>query len=231
MSTMRSGFNRFQELNFSHSAAGKSRERIASSPDNSSHLELQIMLRTKRQHCQQIKVELKKQRDFQYSDYVKKSFKYQELLDINDHKKKRLPTLNAKIGEVIKISASDQQTKIVEYSLLTEYFHVDQVKPQTREGHTTTAYHNTVVVIGGHCSAPFPFAYIFSLANHSWTKQFPMPSARSYHSTVLYKNRYAIVFGGMGPYDLSRKCRVCYNSVNVVDLHTQTGRVLKMGSE
>ena len=174
---------------------------------------------------------MKKQRDFEYSDYVKKSFKYQELLDINDHKKKRLPTLNAKIGEVVKISASDQQTRIVEYSLLTEYFHVDMAKPETREGHTTTSYHNTVVVIGGHCSAPFPFAYVFSLTSHTWTKQFPMPSARSYHSTVLYKNRYAIVFGGMGPYDLSRKCRVCYNSVNVVDLHTQTGRVLKMGSE
>jgi hypothetical protein len=89
-------------------------------------------------------------------------------------------------------------------------------------------YHNTAVVIGGHCSAPHPFGHVFSFPTLSWTKQFPLPSARSYHSTVLYKGRYAIIFGGMGSYDISRKCRVCYNSVNVIDLHSLHGRVLKM---
>ena len=48
---------------------------------------------------------------------------------------------------------------------------------------------------------------------------------------MLYKGRYAIIFGGMGSYDISRKCRICYNSVNVIDLHSLHGRVLKMGSE
>lgn len=37
-------------------------------------------------------------RDAEVADYVKKSLKYQEILNINDNKKKRLPTLNTKIG-------------------------------------------------------------------------------------------------------------------------------------
>ena len=41
-------------------------------------------------------------REAELNDYIKKSQKYQEILNINDNKKKRLPTLNAKIGEVIK---------------------------------------------------------------------------------------------------------------------------------
>jgi len=40
----------------------------------------------------------------QMNDFVKKSLKYQELLDINDNKKKRLPTLNSKIGAVKRVS-------------------------------------------------------------------------------------------------------------------------------
>jgi Rab9 effector protein with kelch motifs len=35
----------------------------------------------------------------------------------------------------------------------------------------------------------------------------------------------------MGVYDISRKCRVCYNSINLVDLQTWTSRTLKMGNE
>ena len=35
----------------------------------------------------------------------------------------------------------------------------------------------------------------------------------------------------MGQYDVSRKCRICYNSVNLIDLHTLSTRVLKMTGE
>lgn len=43
-------------------------------------------------------------REVEVNDYVKKSLKYQEILTLNDNKKKRLPTLNTKIGEVVKKS-------------------------------------------------------------------------------------------------------------------------------
>lgn len=103
--------------------------------------------------------------------------------------------------------------------------------PPSREGHTTIIYHNTAVVIGGHCSYPYSTAHIYSFTSKSWIKQFSVSTARSYHSAVLYKDRYSILFGGMGAYDVSRKCRVCYSSVNIVDLHNMTTRVLKMGGE
>ena len=35
----------------------------------------------------------------------------------------------------------------------------------------------------------------------------------------------------MGQYDISRKSRPCYNSVNIVDLHSFNTRVLKMRGE
>lgn len=48
---------------------------------------------------------------------------------------------------------------------------------------------------------------------------------------MFYKNRFIIVFGGMGVYDISRKCRVCYNTINLIDLQTWTSRALKMSNE
>ena len=86
------------------------------------------------------------------------------------------------------------------------------------------------IIIGGHCSTPFSMAQIFSFDNNNWVKQFMVSSARSYHSSIFYKNRFIIVFGGMGVYDISRKCRVCYNSINLIDLQTWTSRVLRMSN-
>jgi len=87
------------------------------------------------------------------------------------------------------------------------------------------------VIIGGHCSYPYPIAQVYSFETHSWTKQFNINSGRSYHSAILYKNRFVIVFGGMGTYDVSRKCRVCFNTINLVDLQSWNSRILKMHSE
>lgn len=58
-----------------------------------------------------------------------------------------------------------------------------------------------------------------------------LSSARSYHTAIFYKGRFIIIFGGMGTYDISRKCRVCYNSINLIDLQTWSCRALKMTNE
>jgi hypothetical protein len=86
------------------------------------------------------------------------------------------------------------------------------------------------IIIGGHCSAPFSIAHVFSFDTNTWMKQFAVSSARSYHSAIFYKNRFIIIFGGMGVYDISRKCRVCYNSINLIDLQTWSSRALKMSN-
>ncbi len=57
-------------------------------------------------------------RETEVGEYVKKSLKYQEILNINDNKKKRLPTLNSKIGEVVKKSAVETAAKNVEYTMI-----------------------------------------------------------------------------------------------------------------
>ena len=49
---------------------------------------------------------------------MKKSLKYQEILNLNDNKKKRLPTLNTKIGEVVKKSAVESIAKNIEYTMI-----------------------------------------------------------------------------------------------------------------
>ena len=87
------------------------------------------------------------------------------------------------------------------------------------------------MVLGGHCSFPFPSGHIYNVNENSWVKQFVLPSGRSYHSTILYKDKYAIIFGGMGPYDVSRKARPCYNTINIVDMHSYQTRVLKIRGE
>jgi hypothetical protein len=165
------------------------------------------------------------------NDFVKKSLKYQELLDINDNKKKRLSTLNSKIGAVKRISVQITTTKNLVFSLSTSILPIHESSPPTREGHTTLIHRNTAVVFGGHCSHPHAQGHVYSLSTHTWTQRFSLPSARSYHSTVLYKDRYAVIFGGMGSYDVSRKYRCCFNSVNIVDLYNLGSRSLKMKGE
>jgi N-acetylneuraminic acid mutarotase len=108
---------------------------------------------------------------------------------------------------------------------------LDGWKPESREGHTTTIYKNLAIVIGGHCSYPYSLAQVYSFDRQMWVKQFDISSARSYHTSVFYKSRFIIVFGGMGTYDISRKCRICYNTINLIDLQSWTSRALKMNNE
>lgn len=152
-------------------------------------------------------------------------------MNINDNKKKRLPTLNAKIGEIVKKSVVESISKNVEYYLTTTQHKLQGWRPESREGHTTTCYKNSAVIIGGHCSSPFSVAQVYSFESHSWVKQMNLSSARSYHTSIFYKGRFIIVFGGMGTYDLSRKCRVCFNTINLIDLQTWSCRALKMSNE
>ncbi len=62
-------------------------------------------------------------------------------------------------------------------------------------------------------------------------KQIATPIARSYHTSLLYKNRFIITFGGMGTYDVSRKCRGCFNTVSLIDLGNLTNRQMRMHNE
>jgi hypothetical protein len=156
--------------------------------------------------------------------------KYQELLNLNDNKRKRLPTFNSKIGEVVKKSAVEHTAKNVEYTVISTNLKLEGWRPESREGHTATVYRNSVVIIGGHCSAPYQTAQVYSFERQAWFKQLDVSPGRSYHTALLYKGRFIIVFGGMGTYDVSRRCRVCSNTISLVDLQTWSTRSLKMSN-
>ena len=67
-----------------------------------------------------VATEIAEMREIEFNDYIKKSIRYQELLNINDNKKKHLPTMNAKVGEVIKKAVADMQPKNIVYKLQVE---------------------------------------------------------------------------------------------------------------
>ena len=102
-------------------------------------------------------------RDVQLNDYLKKSLRYQQILNINENNKQRLPTLNAKIGEVIKKSVTQNIHKNIQYTVINTDYRHEGWKPESREGHTTTIYKNMAVIIGGHCSGPFSMAQVYNL--------------------------------------------------------------------
>lgn len=199
--------------------------------DKDEHRSLQVLLEDNKQKFQRIQTEMHSLRQAEVGDYVKKSLKYQEILNINDNKKKRLPTLNTKIGEVVKKSTVESISKNIEYTMICTAHRLEGWKPESREGHTTTIHRGLAIVIGGHCSFPYPIAQVFSFDRQMWIRQFDLGSARSYHSSIYYKNRFIIVFGGMGSYDVSRKCRICFNSIVLVDLQSWTSRTLRMNNE
>lgn len=109
---MHDGFNYFHEIDFSMQKKSASffRHRpvrkTMSISDKEDHHSLQMLLCDNKEKFDRIKTEMNNIREIELNDYVKKSLRYQEILNINDNKKKRLPTLNAKIGEVIKKSAT-----------------------------------------------------------------------------------------------------------------------------
>jgi hypothetical protein len=157
--------------------------------------------------------------------------RYQELLDINDNKKKHLTTMNKNIGEVVKKAVQEEAPKKIIYSAQIVQVKVEGWKPEAREGHSIIIYKDQAVLIGGHCSSPFGSINIFSLISGTWVKNIACDWARSYHSTILYKNRFAVAFGGMGYYNKSRKSRDCFNTIFLVDLLNSNVRNLKMHNE
>lgn len=169
-------------------------------------------------------------RELEFNEYIKKSIRYQELLDINDNKKKHLST-NAKVGEVVKKSVQEAFPKNIVYNAHISCLKIEGWKPESREGHTLIIYKDEAVLIGGHCSHPFGAICIFSFLSYSWVKSIPCEWARSYHSTILYKNRFAVVFGGMGHYNKSRKSRDCFNTIFLIDLLSNGIRSMKMHNE
>lgn len=132
------------------------------------------------------------------------------------------------MGEVVKKSVQDVFPKNITYTARIDSIKVEGWKPESREGHSLIILKDEAILIGGHCSSPFSAISIYSFTTNTWTKSIPCEWARSYQSTILYKNRFVVVFGGMGHYNKSRKSRDCFNAIYLIDLNNYSTRHLKM---
>jgi hypothetical protein len=56
--------------------------------------------------------------------------------------------------------------------MVSNSYHLEGWKPESREGHTTTIYKNMAVIVGGHCSFPFSEAQVYSFERQAWAKNF-----------------------------------------------------------
>ena len=139
--------------------------------------------------------------------------------------------MNAKVGEVIKKAVADSVPKNIIYKMEISTIKIEDWKPESREGHSIAIFKDEAFVVGGHCSQAFSTINTYSFFNNTWLKPIPCDTARSYHSTIIYKNRFMVIFGGMGRYNKSRKCRDCYNSIFLIDLMNKITRTLKMHNE
>lgn len=73
-------------------------------------------------------------------------------------------------------------------------------------------YKDTLYLIGGHNSNPLADVCSYNFKEGSWAKVAETDIERSYHTTVVYKDHYFIVFGGMSRYNTYYKSRDCLNS-------------------
>lgn len=103
MQTMHSGMNYFHELNLPQFKVRRTKN-VKSWHTNSVIEDTPIheTLIDNKRKLKQILKEVNDHREIEFNEYIKKSVRYQELLDINENKKKHLSTMNTKVGEVVK---------------------------------------------------------------------------------------------------------------------------------
>ncbi len=167
--TLHQGFNYFNEVEFPISNKIRNRQRMYTTHTHNTTFQETVMTKNIRKTLHDnkykfktLKCQMESVRDYEFNDYIKKSNRYQDLLDINDNKKKRLPTLNTKVGEVVKKSTSETVSRNIFFQMKCTKYKLESWKPQSREGHTTIVYKNMAIIIGGHCSFPFSTMQTYS---------------------------------------------------------------------
>ena len=105
------------------------------------------------------------------------------------------------MGE-ITIKIIDQH-KPEDYEYVSEFIPiiVRGWRPESREGQCCVVYKDNMVLMGGHNSSPLGEVSIFSFKDSTWSRMQDLSLKRSYHSALVYKQHYVIVFGGMSEYN------------------------------
>lgn len=101
-------------------------------------------------------------------------------------------------------------------------------KPEVREGQSCLAHRGYIYALGGHNNYPINQVSAFNTASNSWSPCFESDFNRTYQSLVVYRNLYAIFFGGMGNYNSHYKTRECLNSCVLFNLGSLTLKTIKI---
>ena len=109
--------------------------------------------------------------------------------------------MNSKIGAIIIKNLDDIQDTETRYEGNLKDIANKGWKPEPRVGHTSLLHKDYIYLIGGHCSFPFSVINVYSIFAECWVKQIQTNFSRSYHSSVIYRDQMAILFGGMGKYN------------------------------
>lgn len=105
-----------------------------------------------------------------------------------------------KVGEVKVKQAEEIKAEDVVYSAGVSRILVRGWKPESREGQVCIVYKDYLVLLGGHNSTPLSNVCFFNLRENAWVKVNRSELNRSYHSGLLYRGHYVIMFGGLtGP--------------------------------
>lgn len=130
-----------------------------------------------------------------------------------------------KVGEIKIKQAEEIKPQDTIYEVTVSNPVVKGWKPESREGQVCLAYKDYIILVGGHNSIPLSTITFYSIKENAWTRKITTELHRSYHSALLYRNHYVVIFGGMGP--PSSYQRDCLNTTCVFDITSNMFRPIK----
>lgn len=102
-------------------------------------------------------------------------------------------------------------------------------KPESREGQFCVVYKEYLVLLGGHNNAPLRNVCYYSFREGAWVRSVKTELCRSYHSGVLYRGHYVIMFGGMG--SSAGLVRDCLSSTCLYDISSGAYKNVRIANE
>lgn len=179
-------------------------------------------LAANRSHLSQLRTRAVNRRKTEYDGYIASSIRYSKLLELNNTRSKILTSLSKKVGEVKVTTLDQRRLEDIYYEVHETRLELPGWKPQAREGQVCLVYRDWIVLVGGHNNSPLDTICFYAMGAREWVRSKCVESdlRRTYHSGVLYKHHYVILFGGMSSYNPYYKTRECLNTCGLLALNS-----------
>jgi hypothetical protein len=90
-------------------------------------------------------------------------------------------------------------------------------------------YKDHLILLGGHNNAPLHNVCYYSFQANAWVRNVKTELSRSFHSGILYRGHYVIMFGGLG--GNAGLVRDCLNTTCLYDVTSGTYKQIKINNE